>query len=309
MRLVKKALFGGSCLLMIALSESSKATDVTSDSAMKIETIKISNHVCEAEITVKPFVHLLGFRLLGAKNHLLNIESPNPSKNGHSMRPLFIVGAKLWYAPEVAGSHLFGLLTGEVTQKGREVDVNLDRDPGSRLQGRIRFVLDETKPQLKIISVLRNEGASARETSCWWPVSFEPGGRMEAAPIPSPSEPAFNYHFWSYSGTASEPGCKITKTNVVLDLDRPPEAPIFKIGFLGREIILIKPDCVYRMTILDPPVDPARNYPHGGSPVMLYCDQKTWFCEAELSGPLIKLQPQEETSFIFTISLEPSPKG
>ncbi len=271
---------------------------------MKIETIKIDNQVCEAVITTKPFVHLISFRMKGAKNHLLNFESPNPSANGRLLRPLFIVGAKLWYAPEVAGSSLFGKLTGDVTQNKNEVNAQLDVDPGTGLQGRIRFVLDENRPLLTITSVIRNAGTKETKTSCWWPVSFEPGGRMEAVPIPSSPEPAFNYHFWSYGGTASEPGCKISKTNVVLDLDHPLQPPIFKIGFMAREIILTKPDCIYRLTVIDPPVDPQRQYPHGGSPVMLYCDQKTWFCEAELSGPLAQLKPQEETAFTFAISLE-----
>ena len=272
--------------------------------AMNIETIKLKNPVCEAEITTKPFVHLLAFRFLGAKNHLLNFDTPDPLRNGKLIRPLFIVGAKLWYAPEVAGSSRFGMLTGDITQKRNEVDVILNPDPETGLQGKIQFVLDENKPLLTISSAITNVGKSARETSCWWPVSFEPGGQMESEPIPSPTDPAYSYHFWSYGGTASEPACKIEKGRVEMDWDRTLNPPLFKIGFIGREIVVTKPDCLFRLTAIDPPVDVEGRYPHGNSPVMLYCDQKSGFCEAELSGPLAMLQPNQATSLTFTIALE-----
>jgi hypothetical protein len=305
MLLGKPGLLGGAVFIMSLFSAKGNDMQVAAVAAMKIETVTIRNPVCEAVITSKPFVHLISFRLLGEKNHLLNFETPNPVANGHLLRPLFIVGAKLWYAPEVIGSAGFGLLAAaKINEKANEVDVVLTPDPNSGLQGNIRFVLDEHEPRLTITSVLRNGGAKARETSCWWPVSFEPGGRMEAEVIPSPAEPAFSYHFWSYGGTASESACRISKTKVVLNLDQPLQHPIFKIGFIGKEIVLTKPDCVYRMTALAPDVDPRVTYPHGGSPVMLYCDQRSGFCEAELSGPLVKLQPQDETSFTFSISLE-----
>lgn len=304
MQLIRNTIWGSIGLIMSSISVSGTETGPAPNSTMKIETIKISNAACEAEITTKPFVHLISFRLLGAKNHLLNFQSPNPVANGHAMRPLFIVGAKLWYAPEVANSHQFGLLDGEVTQHQNEVNAQLKMDPVTGLQGRIRFSLDESRAQMTITSVIRNVGTKDVETSCWWPVSFEPGGQMAAVPIPAPTEPVFNYHFWSYGGPVSQPACKIEKDKVTLDLDHPMQGPLFKIGFMSREITLAKPDCVYRLTTLDPPVDPLRSYPHGGSPVMLYSDQRTWFCEAELSGPLVNLHPQEETSFTFSISLE-----
>ena len=296
------------CVACAILFEGKSAGTNTSP-AMNLETVKISNEVCEAEITTKPFVHLLGFRFLGAKNHLLNFDTPNPLKNGKPVRPLFIVGAKLWYAPEIPGSAGFGMLTGDVTQKRYEVDANLKPDPASNLQGSIRFVLDENGAQLTISSVITNVGETARETSCWWPVSFEPGGKMEAVPIPSPTEPSFSYHFWSYGGTASEPACKIDKDLVTLDLGRPLNPPIFKIGFVSREIVVTKSDCVFRLTAIDPSVNVKNTYPHGNSPVMLYCDQRSGFCEAELSGPLVMLQPGQAKAFTFTIALErPSKK-
>ena len=291
------------CVLGLLLIDANRA-GAEAAPAMNIETIKIRNSVCEAEITTEPFVHLLAFRFLGAKNHLLNFDTPNPLKNGKPVRPLFIVGAKLWYAPEVPGSARFGMLTGAITRKKNEVDVELKPDPDTALQGKIQFVLDEDKAELTIRSSITNVGKSARETSCWWPVSFEPGGKMEAAPIPSPTDPAFSYHFWSYAGTAAEPACKIEKDRVELDLDRTLNPPIFKIGFIGREIVLTKPDCVFRLTAIDPPVDAQGRYPHGNSPVMLYCDQKSGFCEAELSGPLAMLQPGQVTEFAFTIALK-----
>ncbi len=37
---------------------------------------------------------------------------------------------------------------------------------------------------------------------------------------------------------------------------------------------------------------------------MLYCDQRSGFCEAELSGPLVDLAPGAETAFTFAIALE-----
>ena len=280
------------------------AMDGAPTSTMKIETLKLSNSTCEAIILTKPFVHLIGFRFLDGKNHLLNFDSPNPVRDGKPMRPLFIVGAKLWYAPEVAESHLFGILSGNITQGEREIDAKLDPDPISGLQGTIRFTLDKDQPRLTITSTLRNVGNAEKETSCWWPVSFEPGGSMEADVIPCPTEPTFSFHYWSYGGTASEPACKVTADKVTLDLDRPLEKSIFKIGFLGREIVVNKPDCAYRLTTLTPLPGPQHAYPHGGSPVMLYSDQKTWFCEAELSGPLVKLHPHEETSYTFSITLE-----
>ena len=275
-------------------------TDASEPSPMKPETITLSNPACEAVICVKPFVHLISFRFIGGKNHLLNFETPNPG----DLRPQFIVGAKLWYAPEVSGSHLFGLLSGSITRNGGDLNAQLDPDPGSGLQGRIHFHLDEHEPRITITSVLQNVGTVEKETSCWWPVSFEPGGRMEAVPMPMPAEPAFNFHFWSYGGPPTEPACQITKTKVVLDLDRRLQESIYKIGFMGKEILLTKDDCAYRVTALDPVPSPKRTYPHGGSPVMLYCDQKTGFCEAEVSGPLKKLGPNEETSFTFSIVLE-----
>ncbi len=220
------------------------------------------------------------------------------------MRPFFLLGAKLWYAPEVPGSHLFGLLSGKVTHKGRDVDAQLDPDPVSGLQGRIHFHLDPVQPLITITSALRNAGSVDKETSCWWPVSFEPGGRMEAEPIKLPDDPTFDFHFWSYGGPASDPACQIGKDFVVLDLDRPLQESVYKIGFFGREISVIKPDCTYRLTALNPVPSSQLNYPHGGSPVMLFRDQKTWFCEAELSGPLTKLHPGDETAFTFSIALE-----
>jgi len=282
---------------------SAKAEDTTKLD-MKLETITLSNPACEAVISVRPFVHLISFRLSGGKNHLINAESPNPLHNGQPMRPFFLLGAKLWYAPEVPGSHLLGLLSGKVTNQGGDVDARLDPDPASGLQGRIHFHLDEHEPRLTIESALRNVGSAEKETSCWWPVSFEPGGRMEAAPIPLPDNPAYSFHFWTYGGPASDPACQIGKDKVVLDLDRPLQAPVYKIGFLGREILVIKSDCTYRLTALDPVPSPELKYSHGGSPVMLFRDQKTLFCEAELSGPLAKLKPGEETAFTFSIALE-----
>ncbi len=274
------------------------------DPALDHKSIKIGNDVCEAEITVEPFVHLLGFHFLGAKNHLLNFETPNPVEKGRAIRPYFIVGGKLWYAPEVSDSHKFAMLAGAVQQNGRKVDANLDPDPLSGLQARIVFVLDDHRPLLTITSTIKNSGGTVREASCWWPVSFEPGGKLESVPIPAPTDPAYSYHFWSYGGAASEPACKIDKNLVTLNMDGPLQKPIFKIGFIASEIVLTKPDCVFRLTAVNPPVDPGRKYPHGGSPVMLYCDQRSGFCEAELSGPLVELQPGGETTFIFTIGLE-----
>jgi hypothetical protein len=303
-----KILLGAVGGLMSVLLFEGKIAGAEAGPAMNIETIKIRNEVCEAEITTEPFVHLLGLRFLGAKNHLLNYETPNPLKNGKPIRPLFIVGAKLWYAPEITGSAKFGMLTGDITQKRNEVDVKLKPDPDSGLQGQIQFVLDEHRAELTISSSITNVGKAARETSCWWPVSFEPGGKMEAVPIPSPTEPIFSYHFWSYGGTASEPACKIEKDRVQLDLDRTLNPPIFKIGFIGREIVLRKPDCIFRLTAIDPPVDAQGRYPHGNSPVMLYCDQRSGFCEAELSGPLAVLQPDQATSLTFKIALD-KPSG
>jgi hypothetical protein len=307
MQVPAKAILGGG-LFFLAFALTNASGD---DSAMpaKIETIQIQNDVCEAEITVQPFVHLLSFRFRGAKNDLLNFTTPNPIAPGHPKRPEFIVGAKLWYAPEIADSHRFGLLTGAVTHTVRDVNAQLDPDPISGLQGTIHLQLDDHEAKLTITSTLKNVGVAEKETSCWWPVSFEPGGWMESVPIPAFTEPHYNYHFWSYGGTASEPACRIEKDRVVLDVDRPMNPPLFKIGFVAREIVVHKPDCVFRITAIDPPVDPARKYPHGDSPVMLYSDQKTGFMEAELSGPLVALKPGDQTAFTFTILLaKPSPK-
>ncbi|MEJ0001086.1 MAG: hypothetical protein WDO13_19165 [Verrucomicrobiota bacterium] len=211
-----------------------------------VETITLRNDVCEAQITVKPFVHLLGFHFLGAKNDLLHFDTPNPPRpDGTPMRPTFIVGGKLWYAPEVADTHKFAMLSGTVTHTALEADALLDPDPVAGLRGRIRFVLDAHRPVLTVASAIRNVGAAPRATACWWPVSFAPGGRMEAVPVAAPEEPAYSYHFWSYGGTASEPACRIAKDLITLDMDRPLQTPIFKIGFLGREIVLRKPDAVF----------------------------------------------------------------
>ena len=280
------------------------AVSIKAAPADGVETIKIRNAMAEAEITVKPFVHLLGFRFIDGKNHLLNYTTPNPTQDGHPIRPLFIVGAKLWYAPEVNSSHLFGMLSGQITRDQNEVAAKLEVDPVSHLQGRIRFVLDEKAPRLTISSALRNVGSKPILTGCWWPVSFETGGTMETTPLKSATEPAFTYHFWSFDDAGSSAICQITPEGIKLDLDHAMSAPLFKAGCISREVVVRKSDTVYRLTALDPPVDPAGFYPHGGSPVMLYRDGRTDFCEAELSGPLKTLEPGSETTFTFSIQLE-----
>ena len=196
-----------SCLTLVLVFLMSH--NMTVAAALEPELVHLANPACEADISIKPFVRLISFRLAGGRSHLLNYESPNPLINGKPSRPTFVAGAKFWYAPEVAGSHLFGMLAGVPTQTERSVQVQLDPDPGSKLQGTIRYVLDERLPRLTISSTLRNVGTAVTETSCWWPVAFEPGGRMEADVIPLPTEPFFRFLFWSYGAPPSEPACRI----------------------------------------------------------------------------------------------------
>ncbi len=281
---------------------------VTGAAPSEMDNIQLHNAACEAEISLRPFVRLISFRLKDGRSHLLNFDTPNPVINGKPSRPAFVAGAKFWYAPEVAGSSRFGLLPGTATQSGREVVVRLEPDPDAKLQGTIRYVLDEHLPRITITSTLRNVGTAATETSCWWPVAFGPGGRMEAKVMSLPGEPIFRYVLWSYSAPISDPAYRVREDTISLDLDRPFEGkPNFKIGFLSGEIAVFKSDCTYRLTALDPRPEAARHYPHGDSPVILYCDRRTGFCEAELSGPLATLQPGEETSFTFAIGLETPP--
>ena len=94
-----------------------------------MESVRLSNPACEAEISFKPFVRLISFRLKDGRNHLLNFDSPNPVINGKPSRPDFVAGAKLWYAPEVNGSARFGTLPGAPSQTGREVVVRLETRP------------------------------------------------------------------------------------------------------------------------------------------------------------------------------------
>ena len=283
-------------------------SNVSEAAAPEVKSIRLTNPTCEAEISLQPFVRLISFRLKDGKSHLLSFDSPNPVINGKPSRPAFVAGAKFWFAPEVAGSSRFGMLPGTPTQNGRDVLVHLEPDPDSKLQGTIRYTLDEHLPRITISSTLCNVGPAATETGCWWPVAFEPGGRMEARILPLPVEPVFRFVLWSYSAPVSDPACRISHDKVSLEMDRPFEGkPLFKVGFLSGEIAVCKPDCTYRLTALDPPPKAGQNYPHDGSPAIFYCDQRTGFCEAELSGPLARLQPGEETVFTFAISLEAPP--
>ncbi len=269
------------------------------------ESIALNNPACEAIVLIKPFVRLISFRLAGGRNHLVDFNSPNPKRNdGQVLRPLFVTGAKLWPSSETRDFYKFGLLEGRATQNGLEVEVRMGPDPVTGFEGTILFKLDPKEARVTITSTLRNTEKTERDTGCWWPVTFDPGGRMEAQAIPLPKEPAYAFHFWS-GNASTESACVIDDGHVTLDLDQPLRRPIFKIGFLGREITVSKPDCVYRLTAIDPAPSAKQVYPDGGSAVIFYSDQRTLFCEAELTSPLAHLRPNDSTSFTFALSVEP----
>ena len=127
---------------------------------------------------------------------------------------------------------------------------------------------------------------------------------MEAIPVKSSIEPTRTYHFWSFDDLGAATIFHFTSDGVRLDLDQAMAAPLFKLGLFGNQVIVRKTDTIYRLKVPDPPLDPSLAYPHGGSPVLLYRDGRTGFCEAELSGPLKKLGPGEKTTFTFSIDLE-----
>jgi hypothetical protein len=294
------------CIVTILLAAASALpvlSQATEQPNPRLAQITIKNPSCEAIVLLRPFVRLDSFRLTGCKNYLITARSPNPVVNGHALRPPFIIGAKLWYAPETPGSHLFGLLPGNATENGNKVQVATPPDPLSHLQAKIQFDLDASLPLITITSTILNVGDNARFVSPWWPVSFEEGGQMDSHLIPFGNEPTYRFSSWSYSAPISDPACHISRDHVTLDLNRPLSEPIFKIGFLSDEIEVAKGDCTYHLTVIDPRPSPLLTYPHGGSSSILFRDQRTWFCEAELLGPLVRLTPGQSTSFTFTIYL------
>ncbi len=267
---------------------------ITPGAVPATESIVLANGVCEAVVLVKPFVRLSSFRLRGGRNHLVDFSSPNPVEKGRLLRPLYVIGARLWPTPEVAGWYKFGLVPGTAERHARQVDVSLGPDPVTGLAGRIRFALDAELPRLEVSSVLRNASAGEVRTGCWWPVAFEPGGTMESSISPGSSPPP-----------SPDPACRIDGRRVTLDLDGPLRGDLCRYGFPGREIAVVKPDCIYRVAALDPVPGPGAAYPGDGSSAVLYRDQRTWFCEAELVGPLARLAPGEEAAFRWSLTVEP----
>jgi len=306
-RLYVVVALAGLFLVIAMVHPSASENWITPGTVFKTESITLRNPSCEAVILTKPFVRLISFRLANGRNHLVQFDSPNPLQNGRLLRPLFVTGAKLWPADESPDSYKFGLLPGIATQAGQNVDVHLGPDTVSGWEGRIEFTLDPVQPKLTISSTLHNAGTTKKETGCWWPVSFEPGGKMEAKAISDPAKSMF--HFQSGSGEIRprDPACTIQGNQVSLDLDRPLEQPTFKVSFLGREINVIKSDCTYCLTVIHPIPEAGHSYFQNGSTAILYRDQRTWFCEAEFSSPKVLLQPGEETSFTFSIDLKASP--
>jgi len=297
-----------SLLLFLGMAlGSASAADVqdwiTPGNLPTVESVTLRNASCEAVIWTKPFFRLASFRLTSGQNHLVGFESPNPVVGGRLLRPLFVTGGKLWLTGVPRGD-LFGLLPGTATPFDGGVEVAIGPDPGMGLSARVRFVLDARPSRLTVTSTLRNAGSGECTAGCWWPISFEPGGRMESEALPFPEEPHFRFFSWHHDVPLAEPACRIDGGRIVLDLDRPLRNNLFEIGFLGREVTVTKPDCRYRFTVLDPAPAPSRTYPQEGSAVILYRDQRTLFCEAELEGPETSLAPGAQASFRFAISLE-----
>ncbi len=276
---------------------------ITPGNIPAVESVTLRNPACEAVIWTKPFVRLASFRLADGRNHLVGFASPNPVADGRLLRPLFVTGGRLWLTGVPRGD-LIGLLPGTATPVDGGVEVAVGPDPGTGLSARVRFVLDARLPRLTVTSTLRNSGSSPCIAGCWWPISFEPGGQMESEALPFPEEPRFRFFSWHHDVPVTEPACRIDGGRIVLDLDRPLRDNLFEIGFLGREVVVAKPDCRYRFTVLDPAPDPSRTYPQEGSAVILYRDQRTLFCEAELEEPDTNLAPGAQTSFRFAVSLE-----
>ena len=273
-----------------------------------IEAVTLRNAACEAVVWTKPFVRIASFRLTGGQNRLAGFDTPNPVEGPRVLRPWFVCGAKLWLAG-LPGGDRFGLLPGTATRTPHGVEIALGPDPATGLAARIRVELAEKEARLTVASLLRNAGDAERTTACWWPVSFEPGGTMSAEALPEAPGGAPHFQSWNGDAPPAEPACRIEGTRVTLDLDRPMAKPLFQLGFPGREIAVAKPDGVHRLDILAPLPGPGRRYPPGGGSVIVFRDQRTGFCEAELCGPLTALAPGEETSFSFSWALDPVPSG